>query len=94
MGCRRLFVGNLASNTTTESVRAAFADFGEVTEVLLVTERSELSPAFGLVTMGSDGDAEQAISRLDGALIDGRPIQVNPADEQLPPSQRFLEDLD
>ena len=33
----RLYVGNLSFNTSSDSVRAAFSAYGEVTDVHLVT---------------------------------------------------------
>ena len=35
----RLFVGNLSFNTTEDAIREAFAEFGEVVEAKLVTDR-------------------------------------------------------
>ena len=79
----RLYVGNLAFSADSETVRAAFAEVGEVTDVHLVTDRSTgQSRGFAFVTMGTNQLAAEAISRLDGTTIDGRALRVNEAEER------------
>lgn len=79
----RLYVGNLSFNADKETVRAAFAEVGEVTDVHLVADRDTgRSRGFAFVTMGTARLAAEAISRLDGALIDGRALRVNEAEER------------
>jgi RNA recognition motif-containing protein len=77
----RLYVGNLSFQSSTESVREAFAGFGEVTDVHLVTDRATGQPrGFGFVTMGTDAEAAKAIEGMNGAMLDGRPLRVNEAE--------------
>jgi cold-inducible RNA-binding protein len=79
----RLYVGNLSFQSTTESVRTAFAAHGEVTDVQLVTDRQTGQPrGFGFVTMGTAEQAAKAISAMNGAQLDGRPLRVNEAEER------------
>ena len=53
-----IYVGNLAYATTDDGLKAAFAQFGEVTAVRVVTDRmTGRSKGFGFVTMP---DAAQA----------------------------------
>jgi len=79
----RLYVGNLSFNSTTETLRSAFAAFGEVTDAHVVTDRATgQSRGFGFVTMGSANDAQKAIQEMNGALVDGRPLRVNEAEER------------
>jgi RNA recognition motif-containing protein len=79
----RLYVGNLSFQSTTESVRTAFAAHGEVTDVQLVTDRETGQPrGFGFVTMGSADQAAKAISAMNGATLDGRALRVNEAEER------------
>src|SRR5678816_1406500 len=50
----RLYVGNLSFNATTDSLRTAFAAFGEVTDSHIVMDRETgRSRGFGFVTMGT-----------------------------------------
>jgi cold-inducible RNA-binding protein len=79
----RLYVGNLSFSTTSEALRAEFAALGEVTDVHLVTDRdSGQSRGFGFVTMGSASDATKAIAAMNGAVVDGRALRVNEAEER------------
>lgn len=79
----RLYVGNLSFNTTADGVRAAFADFGSVDDVYLVSDRETgRSRGFAFVTMGSPEDAQRAIEGMNGKPLDGRPLRVNEAEER------------
>jgi len=79
----RLYVGNLSFNATTDSVRAAFTEIGEVTDVHLVMDRETgRSRGFAFVTMASKQLADAAIASMNGALLDGRPLRVNEAEER------------
>jgi len=79
----RLYVGNLSFKTGSDAVRDAFAKFGEVTEVHLVTDRESGQPrGFGFVTMGAGAAAEAAIAGMNGSMLDGRALRVNEAEER------------
>jgi len=79
----RLYVGNLSFQATVDSVRQAFSQFGEITDVHVVSDRETgQSRGFGFVTMGSSEAAQKAISEMNGALLDGRPLKVNEAEER------------
>ena len=73
-----IYVGNLAYATTDESLKAAFAAYGEVTAVRVVTDRmTGRSKGFGFVTMPDDAQAQAAIDALNGHELDGRTVRVN-----------------
>jgi RNA recognition motif-containing protein len=79
----RLYVGNLSYDTDTETLRQAFASSGEVTDAHVVTDReSGRSRGFGFVTMATPDQAKKAIEQMNGAVIDGRSIRVNEAEER------------
>src|SRR2546423_317940 len=79
----RLYVGNLSFGTTNETLQAAFAQAGEVVEVKIILDRDSGQPrGFGFVTMGSADAARLAISQLNGAMVDGRALRVNEAEER------------
>jgi cold-inducible RNA-binding protein len=79
----RLYVGNLSFNTSSDTLRAAFAECGEVTDVHIVTDRETGQPrGFGFVTMGTSQDAEKAMQKMNGATLDGRQLRVNEAEER------------
>jgi RNA recognition motif-containing protein len=74
----KLFVGNLSFNTTENDLQDAFAAHGTVVEANLMTDRSTGRPrGFGFVTMGSEQEAQNAISAMNGASLDGRNLTVN-----------------
>ena len=79
----RLYVGNLSFNTNSSAVRDAFARFGDVTDVHLVTDRETGQPrGFGFVTMGTSAAAKAAIDGMNGSTLDGRSLRVNEAEER------------
>ena len=79
----RLYVGNLSFNTSEDTLRDAFGHFGEVTDVRIVTDRETgRSRGFAFVTMADPSNASQAMSQLNGAMIDGRDLRVSEAEER------------
>jgi RNA recognition motif-containing protein len=79
----RLYIGNLSFNTDSDALRDAFAKFGEVTDVHLVTDRESGRPrGFGFVTMGTSAAAQGAITGMNGSTLDGRQLRVNEAEER------------
>ena len=79
----RLYVGNLSFHSTQESLRQAFAAFGEVVDVHVVEDRSTgQSRGFGFVTMGSSNEAQAAINEMNDRDLDGRALKVNEAEER------------
>jgi len=67
--------------TTTElELQDMFAQAGAVTEVLLMQDKfTGKSRGFAFVTMASEGEAQNAVTQLDGKQIEGRPLRVNEA---------------
>lgn len=79
----KLYVGNLSYDASTESLRECFAEVGEVAEVNIITDRETgRSRGFAFVTMKTEADAQSALSKLNGAVVDGRPLRVNEAEER------------
>jgi RNA recognition motif-containing protein len=88
----RLYIGNLPFSATTEEVRTAFQPHGSVTDVRLVIDRATgRSRGFAFVTMGSDEEADRAMKKMDGAMLAGRPLRVNEAQDRVmrPPGAGF-----
>ncbi len=84
---KKLYVGNLPFSTTEESLQAKFAQCGAVESAKLIIDRdSGRSKGFGFVEMGSDADAESAITKLNGSDFDGRAMIVSEARPQEPRS--------
>jgi cold-inducible RNA-binding protein len=77
---KKLYVGNLPFTTTDQDLNEMFAEFGQVTSAKIIMDRdSGRSKGFGFVEMTSDQEAEKAISHLNGAEMNGRPLTVNEA---------------
>jgi cold-inducible RNA-binding protein len=83
----RLFVGNLPFSATEASVRAAFEGKATVEEVHVATDRATgRSRGFAFVTISAPEDIASVIRSMDGALLDGRPLRVNEAQDRPRPS--------
>ncbi len=75
-----IFVGNLSFKTTQDELHAAFAQFGTVERVHIVTDRESGQPrGFAFVEMTDRREAENAIGQLNGAQLNGRAMNVNEA---------------
>lgn len=75
-----IFVGNLNYRTTQEELYAAFANYGAVERVNVVTDRETGQPrGFAFVEMTNREEAEAAIAQLNGAQLGGRTLNVNEA---------------
>ncbi len=77
---KKIYVGNLSSETTEDSLRELFASHGTVDSVAIITDRiSGQSRGFGFVEMGDSREASAAIEALNGTELDGRALTVNEA---------------
>ena len=75
-----IFVGNLSYQTRQDDLEAAFAAYGAVERVSVVTDRDTGQPrGFAFVEMTNRNEANNAIGGLNGAELDGRAINVNEA---------------
>ncbi len=82
-----IFVGNLPFSTTDDGLREAFARFGAVDSAQVIMDRETgRSRGFGFVEMPDDNEAREAISGMNGADLDGRPLTVNEARPKAPRS--------
>jgi RNA recognition motif-containing protein len=76
----KLFIGKLSYDTTDDSLRAAFAQYGTVTSAQVIKDRdSGMSKGFGFVEMEKQEEAQAAINALDGKELDGRTVVVSVA---------------
>ena len=66
---KKLFVGGLAWATTSEGLRKAFEEFGEVIDAKVITERETgRSRGFGFVTLADDAAAYRAVRHTDTGI--------------------------
>lgn len=79
----KLYVGNLSYNTTQETLRDAFSQYGQVVDAMVATERDTgRSRGFGFVTLSSDHEANDAINAMNGQEVDGRRLKVSVANSR------------
>lgn len=75
---KKLYVGNISFQTTSDELVSAFSPYGNVTSAQVVTDRETgRSRGFAFVEMESGGD--EAIAAMNGALVGGRTLTVNEA---------------
>ncbi|KIG11699.1 hypothetical protein DB30_02630 [Enhygromyxa salina] len=76
-------MGSLSWDTDDAALRAAFEQFGPVEDAKVINDRDTgRSRGFGFVTFGSDADATKAMEEMNGAVLDGRTLNVNEAKER------------
>src|SRR6266480_4521737 len=77
---RKLYVGNLAYGVSDGDLQQLFEAFGTVQSAQVIMDRDTgRSKGFGFVEMGSDQEAQAAITGLNGKEVNGRALTVNEA---------------
>src|SRR5271169_2781851 len=77
---KKLYVGNLAYGITDSDLETMFAPHGTVQSAQVIMDRDTgRSKGFGFVEMGSDQEAQAAITALGDKEVDGRRLTVNEA---------------
>jgi cold-inducible RNA-binding protein len=76
----KLYVGNLAFETTENDLQDLFEQHGTVNEVNLMMDRmTGKSRGFAFVTMTDSEQAKAAMSATNGKELNGRALNVNEA---------------
>jgi RNA recognition motif-containing protein len=76
----KLYVGNLSYEVTNADLNTMFTPHGTVSSAEVIQDRDTgRSKGFGFVQMGSDSEAQAAISALNGQEQNGRALTVNEA---------------
>jgi RNA recognition motif-containing protein len=79
----KLFVGNLSFDTKQADLEQFFAGAGTVREAVVIQDRETgRSRGFAFVTMSTEEEARQAVEKLNGKNLQGRPLKVNEAQER------------
>src|SRR6266850_2542061 len=77
---RKLYVGNLSYGVTDGELAKMFEAHGTVASAQIIMDRDTgRSKGFGFVEMGSDQEAQAAITGLNGKEVGGRSLTVNEA---------------
>ena len=75
-----IYVGNLPYSATEEELKTAFAAFGEVSSVNVITDKfSGQSKGFAFVELSDNASADAAIKGLNDTSMGGRNLKVNQA---------------
>ena len=74
----KLYVGNLSYETTEQGLRELFMQAGNVVSVALIKEPgTNRSKGFAFVEMGSQSEAQKAISMFNSYTLNDRQLNVN-----------------
>jgi RNA recognition motif-containing protein len=75
-----IYVGNLSTTVNENDLREAFQAFGEVSRAAVIKDKfSGESRGFGFIEMPNKGEADKAISMMNGKDMKGRTAKVNEA---------------
>lgn len=78
----KIYVGNLSYNVNEDELQGLFAQYGEITNVNLIKDRSTgRSKGFGFVEFATSDQAQDAL-KMDGQEFQQRPLKVSLAREQ------------
>jgi len=76
----KLYVGNLAFQTTNQELQQLFGQAGTVQSASVVEDRDTgRSRGFAFVEMSSEAEANSAIEQFNGKEVGGRALKVNEA---------------
>jgi cold-inducible RNA-binding protein len=76
----KLYVGNLAFETTSNELETLFAQAGTVESVSLIEDRETgRSRGFGFVEMQTKEEGAAAVAQFNGTQLGGRALKVNEA---------------
>lgn len=76
----KIYVGNLAEQTTEDEIRETFEPYGQVSRVAIMTDKqSGLPRGSGLVEMKQAEEGELAIAELHGTLLGDQVLKVREA---------------
>src|SRR5690242_11960609 len=77
---KKLYVGNLAFQTTTQELQTLFGQAGTVESAQIIEDRDTgQSKGFAFVEMSTDAEAASAIDQFNGKEVAGRMLKVNEA---------------
>jgi RNA recognition motif-containing protein len=77
---KNLYVGNLSYETSEDTLRTLFAEYGQIESVNLITDRyTGRSRGFAFVEMSTEQAAQEAMGGLNGKLVGEREIKVDKA---------------
>lgn len=86
---KKLYVGNLPYSATDQILTDTFTQCGTVVSAKIIMDRDTgRSKGFGFVEMSTEAEAQDVISKFNGADYDGRAMTVNEAKPMAPRESR------
>jgi len=86
-----IFISNLDFKVESGDLTDFFSPYGEVVSSKVITDRETgRSRGFGFVEMATDAAGNEAISNLNGAVVEGRAMTVNVARPKEKSNKRFF----
>lgn len=77
---KNIYVGNINYSVDDHQLEDLFSQYGSVRSARVIMDRyTNQSKGFGFVEMDDENAADSAISSLNGADFEGRPLKVNVA---------------
>lgn len=74
----KLYIGNLAYETTEQDLRTMFSEVGTVGSVDVIMDRQTGKPkGFAFVMMSSQDEADKAVTMFDTKEVNSRTLKVN-----------------
>jgi RNA recognition motif-containing protein len=82
----KIYVGNLSYSVTSDQLREIFAEFGDIIDAVVITDKykDNRSKGFGFVEFKEAESAQKAIDAMNQKELEGRKLVVNVARPQKP----------
>lgn len=80
---KKLYIGNLSFMVDSNQLSDVFAECGTVDSVNVITDRDTArSKGFAFIEMSSDSEAQAALQKFNGYMLEGRAMNVSEAKPQ------------
>ncbi|XP_058005217.1 small RNA-binding protein 11, chloroplastic [Hevea brasiliensis] len=74
------FAAGISFSSTEKSLAEALSKFGQIVESKVIRDKaSNRSKGYGYVTFATEDEAKKALMKMNGKLVDGRPVVVDNA---------------
>lgn len=79
----KIYVGNLVYSTDEGGIHKLFSKYGKVGKIEVIRDsKTNRSKGIAFLQMYNKDDANKAISKLNGTIVDGRTLKVSVALER------------
>lgn len=74
---KTLFLGDLSRFCTEIELEELFSQYGQVLEIKISRTSTGISLGYGFISMSERSQAEEAMVKLRGSVLSGRPIRID-----------------